>query len=63
MGVATAIIVTGIIVTTAFGPEKRGRAFVGGPIGANIHRDEEKAIDTGSLDEKTSTAEIKETKV
>ncbi|KAI2993482.1 hypothetical protein CBS147346_10940 [Aspergillus niger] len=27
MGVATAIIVTGIAVTTAFGPEKRGRHF------------------------------------
>ncbi|OOF96417.1 hypothetical protein ASPCADRAFT_144850 [Aspergillus carbonarius ITEM 5010] len=27
MGVATAIIATGIIVTTAFGPEKRGRRF------------------------------------
>lgn len=27
MGVATAIIATGIMVTTAFGPEKRGRRF------------------------------------
>lgn len=27
MGVATAIIATGIAVTTAFGPEKRGRRF------------------------------------
>ncbi|KAJ5175311.1 uncharacterized protein N7482_001188 [Penicillium canariense] len=27
MGVATAIIATGIVVTTAFGPEKRGRRF------------------------------------
>ena len=27
MGVATAIIATGIMVTTAFGPERRGRAF------------------------------------
>lgn len=27
MGVATAIIATGIAVTTAFGPEKRGRHF------------------------------------
>lgn len=27
MGVATAIIAIGIMVTTAFGPEKRGRRF------------------------------------
>lgn len=27
MGVATAIIVVGIVITTAFGPEKRGRHF------------------------------------
>ncbi|KAK4099599.1 MFS general substrate transporter [Parathielavia hyrcaniae] len=27
MGIATAIIATGIVVTTAFGPEKRGREF------------------------------------
>ncbi|KAL2754846.1 hypothetical protein ACRALDRAFT_1077074 [Sodiomyces alcalophilus JCM 7366] len=27
MGVATAIIVTGMVVTTMFGPEKRGRSF------------------------------------
>ncbi|KAJ5675659.1 hypothetical protein N7462_008556 [Penicillium macrosclerotiorum] len=27
MGIATAIIATGIVVTTAFGPEKRGRRF------------------------------------
>lgn len=27
MGVATAIIAVGIMVTTAFGPEKRGRRF------------------------------------
>jgi hypothetical protein len=60
MGIATAIIVIGIIFTTAFGPEKRGRAFVGGPIGTNIHHDTEKAIDTASLDEKTSSVDQNE---
>lgn len=34
MGVATAIIATGIIVTTAFGPEKRGRRFETAVLGA-----------------------------
>jgi hypothetical protein len=64
MGIATAIIVTGIIVTAALGPEKRGRAFVGGPIGTNIHRDMEKAlaIESASLDEKTSPVEERENK-
>lgn len=35
MGVATAIIATGIIVTTAFGPEKRGRRFETAVAGVN----------------------------
>lgn len=55
MGIATAIIVIGIVVTTSLGPEKRGREFEGGPIGANIRHDEEKAIDTASIDEKSTT--------
>ncbi|GAP91613.1 putative carboxylic acid transport protein [Rosellinia necatrix] len=62
MGIATAIIVIGIMVTTSLGPEKRGRAFEGGPIGANIHRDEEKAFDAGSIDNKSTTVEEKETR-
>ncbi|KAI0415961.1 major facilitator superfamily domain-containing protein [Xylaria grammica] len=63
MAIATAIIVIGIMTTTAFGPERRGRAFEGGPIGANIHRDDtEKAIDAASVDEKVSTVEEKETR-
>ncbi|KAI1174819.1 carboxylic acid transport protein [Nemania sp. FL0916] len=48
MGIATAIIVVGIISTTAVGPEKRGREFEGGPIGTNIHHDEEKGGDSAS---------------
>lgn len=62
MGIATAIIVIGIIVTTAFGPEKRGREFEGGPIGANIRRDVEKAVDSASIEEKSTAIEEKENK-
>ncbi|RYC55444.1 hypothetical protein CHU98_g10770 [Xylaria longipes] len=62
MGVATAIIVLGIVVTTAFGPERRGREFEGGPIGANIYHDEEKAVDAASVDEKSTIVEEKDTK-
>ncbi|KAF1952972.1 carboxylic acid transport protein-like protein [Byssothecium circinans] len=39
MGIATAIIATGIIVTTAFGPEKKGREFGGPPVGAVVAKD------------------------
>jgi sugar phosphate permease len=52
MGIATAIIATGIVVTAAFGPEKRGRSFenaVAGVQGELINKvidstDEENAI-------------------
>lgn len=51
MGVATAIIAIGIAVTTALGPEKKGRHFEeAGPIGANL--EPVKDIETGSVDEK-----------
>lgn len=33
MGVSTAIIVVGMVVTTAFGPEKRGRRFESAVVG------------------------------
>jgi hypothetical protein len=49
MGVATAIIVLGIAVTTALGPEKKGRHFEeAGPIGAQnlVHP---KDIESGSV--------------
>ncbi|KAI8623195.1 MFS general substrate transporter [Xylariaceae sp. FL1651] len=62
MGIATAIIIVGIIATTAVGPEKRGRIFEGGPIGTNIHRDVEKAVDSASLDERAIAVEGKEVK-
>jgi putative sialic acid transporter len=48
MGVATAIIVIGIAVTTALGPEKKGRHFeTAGPIGANLAQP--KDIEQGSI--------------
>jgi sugar phosphate permease len=48
MGVATAIIAIGIAVTTALGPEKKGRHFEqAGPIGANL--EPVKDIETGSM--------------
>lgn len=48
MGVATAIIVIGIAVTTALGPEKKGRHFEeAGPVGANL--EPVKDIETGSM--------------
>lgn len=62
MAIATAIIVLGIVVTTALGPERKGRAFEGGPIGANIHHDSEKAIDVASIDEKSLPVEQTERK-
>lgn len=62
MGVATAIIATGIAVTTALGPEKRGRKFetVGPPVAAVIAKDlEEGHID----DENRSDSTKKEVEV
>jgi putative sialic acid transporter len=48
MGIATAIIAIGIAVTTALGPEKKGRHFEeAGPIGANI--EPVKDIESGSM--------------
>lgn len=54
MGIATAIIAVGIAITTALGPEKKGRHFEeAGPIG---HQAEPvKDIETGSFNEKDST--------
>lgn len=46
MGIATAIIATGIVITTAFGPEKRGREFEKTlPAGMNVVRESGKVID------------------
>jgi MFS family permease len=52
MGIATVIIALGIVVTTMFGPEKRGRKFENaGPAGSNKNRQVEKVVDTMSVDE------------
>ena len=45
MGVATAIIAVGIVVTTAFGPEKRGRRFESAVTGVDNSAAEKKAKD------------------
>lgn len=65
MGIATAIIAVGIAVTTALGPEKRGRSFEAKPAGMNIDEDDmKKDIESqgGSTYEveKTGSAERKE---
>ncbi|KFY09127.1 hypothetical protein V491_08385 [Pseudogymnoascus sp. VKM F-3775] len=50
MGVATAIIATGIVVTTMFGPEKRGRHFELAKIaGAGV--EPVKDVETAELEE------------
>ncbi|RMZ73049.1 carboxylic acid transport [Pyrenophora seminiperda CCB06] len=58
MGIATAIIVIGIAVTIALGPEKKGRHFENaGPIGANL--EPVKDIESGSMhSEKNGTQAI-----
>ncbi|KAK7402749.1 hypothetical protein QQX98_011506 [Neonectria punicea] len=50
MGVATAIIAIGIIVTTMFGPEKRGRHFESAVAGMQEETLPRKDIETGSID-------------
>jgi hypothetical protein len=58
MGIATAIIATGIAVTTAFGPERRGRHFetVGPPI-ARLEKD----VEQGSIANEARGSVAKET--
>ncbi len=56
MGIATAIIATGIVVTTALGPEKKGRSFVVGP---PVHQDVAKDIEEGHIsEEKVGAKEV-----
>ena len=54
MGVATAIIAVGIAVTTAFGPEKRGRQLELARVAGAAVEDEPRDIEEGSMDEKRS---------
>lgn len=53
MGVATAIIVLGIIFTTMLGPEKRGRAFENAVAGVHDEDDrhQKKDIETASVEQ------------
>lgn len=51
MGVATAIIVMGIVVTTAFGPEKRGREFEKAlPAGMNLQQQQQQKKQVDDLE-------------
>lgn len=57
MGVATAIIAIGIAVTTAVGPEKKGRHFEeAGPVGANLPH--AKDLEQGSIHSEKNAVEI-----
>jgi putative sialic acid transporter len=61
MGVATAIIATGIMVTAGLGPERRGRSFDVAPAGAQAHAerdDVEKVLRTASLESKPEPAQV-----
>ncbi len=58
MGIATAIIAIGIAVTTALGPEKRGRSFDVAPAGTNVLP--AKDIEMGNADAKASAVHIEE---
>ncbi|KAF4555411.1 Sugar (and other) transporter-like protein 32 [Elsinoe fawcettii] len=52
MGIATAIIALGIAVTTAFGPEKRGRAFENEPAAGMVLAREKEIDDVESQSDK-----------
>lgn len=61
MGVATAIIAIGIVVTTAFGPEKRGRRFESAVTG--MEQAEPKNIDLeDGLEESKDAKDAKDAK-
>ncbi|KAI9924933.1 hypothetical protein ASPWEDRAFT_118818 [Aspergillus wentii DTO 134E9] len=58
MGVATAIIALGIAVTTAFGPEKRGRKFETAVAGVEQRTQKEIDLEEGFDDQKASDERI-----
>lgn len=62
MGVATAIIVLGIVATTAVGPEKRGRKFeLAAVAGTQVAADARKDVEEGrgdSIDEKDGEKQV-----
>ncbi|KAI8658817.1 hypothetical protein NCS55_01159700 [Fusarium keratoplasticum] len=51
MGIATAIIALGIVFTTMFGPEKRGRSFEGAVAGMEETNQPKKDIETASVEQ------------
>ncbi|KAM0433993.1 hypothetical protein ACHAPT_003937 [Fusarium lateritium] len=51
MGIATAIIALGIVFTTMFGPEKRGRSFEGHVAGMEETNQPKKDIETASVEQ------------
>lgn len=57
MGIATAIIALGIAVTTAFGPEKKGREFGGPPVAPEAVG---KDIEEGTISDEKGTTETVE---
>lgn len=52
MGIATAVIATGIIITTALGPEKKGREFTGPPVAPVEGKD----LEEGRISDEKGTA-------
>ena len=57
MGVATAIIIVGVVVTTALGPEKRGRHFELEPP-AIVTVETAKDVEDGRLDEQDKKQKV-----
>ncbi|EAW18541.1 carboxylic acid transport protein [Aspergillus fischeri NRRL 181] len=60
MGVATAIIAMGIVFTTAFGPEKRGRRFETAVAGLQSARSEKEIDLEEGLDDKAAEKRVEE---
>ena len=60
MGVATAIIAMGIVVTTAFGPEKRGRRFETAVAGLQSARSDKEIDLEEGLDDKAAERRVEE---
>jgi MFS family permease len=60
MGIATAIIATGIVVTTALGPEKKGRKFEGPPVSPVVAKDIEEGKFGDEKPERIAVVEVSE---
>lgn len=60
MGVATAIIAMGIVFTTAFGPEKRGRRFETAVAGLQSARSDKEIDLEEGLDDKAAEKRVEE---